>query len=114
MRPSPSALRAAGALHSHPEHVWNLPPQGARDLQIKLASLFALLLTQALSAPDIRKEAQTQDLLLTVIEAAQRLAVSLDGLNRRASSLPFTVRVGSDVRFSANGIARWITARQGR
>jgi excisionase family DNA binding protein len=52
--------------------------------------------------------------LLTVDEAAARLGVSADWLYRRTKSLPFVVRVGRHVRFSANGIDRYIRNRMGR
>lgn len=54
------------------------------------------------------------DPLLTVEEAAARLGVSPDWLYRRTKSLPFVVRVGGRVRFSARGIERYIRNRMGR
>ncbi len=44
------------------------------------------------------------DNLLTVDEAAARLKCSSDWLYRRAKRLPFTVRVGRNLRFSERGI----------
>ena len=55
-----------------------------------------------------------QDELLPVEEAAARLGVSEDWLYRRTKSLPFVVRVGGRVRFSAKGIDRFIKNRMGR
>jgi excisionase family DNA binding protein len=55
-----------------------------------------------------------EDRLLTVEEAAERLAVSTDTLYRKAREMPFTVRIGGNVRFSAQGISRFIATRQGR
>lgn len=57
---------------------------------------------------------QEEDRLLDVKEAAKRLAISKDTLYRKASNLPFTVRIGGNVRFSAQGISRFIATRQGR
>jgi excisionase family DNA binding protein len=57
---------------------------------------------------------QEEDRLLEVEEAARRLAVSKDTLYRKARDLPFTVRIGGNVRFSAQGISRFIATRQGR
>ena len=54
------------------------------------------------------------DTLLTVEEAAARLGTSQDWLYRRTKSLPFVVRVGGRVRFSAKGIDRFIKNRMGR
>ena len=57
---------------------------------------------------------QEEDRLLEVEEAAKRLAISTDTLYRKAHELPFTVRIGGNVRFSAQGISRFIATRQGR
>ncbi len=54
------------------------------------------------------------DRLLEVDEAARLLSLSPDTLYRRAGQLPFTVRIGGSVRFSALGIQKFIRARQGR
>jgi predicted DNA-binding transcriptional regulator AlpA len=51
--------------------------------------------------------------LLTVRAAATRLAMSEGQLYRLAPSLPFTVRHGRSVRFSARGVDAYIRARQG-
>ena len=52
--------------------------------------------------------------LLNAREAARRLSLSTDYLYRHAKTLPFTVRVGRQLRFSAQGIERYIRLRQGR
>ncbi len=54
------------------------------------------------------------DRLLTVKEAADRLGISRDWVYRHAEKLPFTVRLGSRLLFSAQGIERYIRQRQGR
>jgi excisionase family DNA binding protein len=54
------------------------------------------------------------DTLLTVEEAAQRLGVSKDWLYRRSRKLPFVVRLSRHVRYSAEGIERFIRSRVGR
>lgn len=51
---------------------------------------------------------QEVDQLLTATEAARLLRVSADTLYRRGDELPFAVRVGSRLRFSRLGIARWV------
>ena len=55
-----------------------------------------------------------EDRLLDVKEASLRLSISTDTLYRKAADLPFTVRIGGNVRFSAQGISRFIATRQGR
>ena len=74
--------------------------------------LKARLWTRLYAAGIPRQE--EEDRLLEVEEAARRLAISTDTLYRRARELPFTVRIGGNVRFSAQGISRFIATRQGR
>ncbi len=52
------------------------------------------------------------DQLLKAKEAARRLNVSEDYLYRNSRSLPFTVRIGKRLRFSAQGIQNYIKLRQ--
>ena len=55
------------------------------------------------------------DCLVGAKEAAARRSVTADYLYRHADELPFTVRPGpGQLRFSSNGIARYIQTRQGR
>jgi predicted DNA-binding transcriptional regulator AlpA len=77
-----------------------------------LESLKAMLLSRLL---EYRAERQVQpDHLLNVDEAAQQLNASADWLYRNADKLPFTVRVGRNLRFSAQGVQRYIRSRAGR
>ena len=78
---------------------------GAESLK---ARLWTRLYSEAAPRP------KDEDRLLDVKEAAGRLAVSPDTLYRRARELPFTVRIGGNVRFSVRGIARFLETRQGR
>lgn len=48
------------------------------------------------------------DELLTVEQAAERLGMSEKYLYSNAKTLPFTKRMGRNLRFSANGIDRYI------
>ncbi len=78
--------------------------QGA--LAARLAELVSATSAAALS---------DEDRLLTIDEAAERLAVTKDWLYHHAKSLPFTVRPARrQLRFSARGIERYIRQRQGR
>ena len=52
-----------------------------------------------------------QDQLLTAEEAAIRLGLSTTWLYRHARTLPFTVRIGRTIRFSASGIERYVRQR---
>jgi excisionase family DNA binding protein len=55
-----------------------------------------------------------RDVLLSVNEAAERLKVSTDYLYRNARKLPFTVREGRLLRFSANGMDEYIRRKRNR
>ena len=74
------------------------------------ASMAARLVTTSQESTD----SDFSDNLLDVEEAATRLGTSPDWLYRRTKSLPFVVRVGRHVRFSAKGIDRYIKNRMGR
>ena len=52
------------------------------------------------------------DRLLTANEVARRAGMSKDYVYRHANGLPFTHRVGRAVRFSENGLNRWLETRQ--
>ena len=84
------------------------------ELQRMQATVQARMIS-ALAHPDGHPEASAAaDRLLTVKEAAQRLGVSADWLYRHARTLPFVVRLGAGLRFSARGIERYIRQRRGR
>ena len=53
-------------------------------------------------------ESEVPDSLLDVDEAAARLKVSPHYLYRNHHHLPFTRRIGRSLRFSSNGIERYI------
>lgn len=57
---------------------------------------------------------EEEDRLLEVEEAARRLGISTDTLYRKARELPFTIKIGGNLRFSSRGISRFIATRQGR
>jgi len=104
-------------LAAHPERAQELPPEAARDLLARLAPLQTVLLAQAIRPPagaNGQGEPEGQGDLLTVEEAARKLRVSTDWLYRRAGKLPFTVRLGRQLRFSEWGLDRYIRQRQGR
>jgi predicted DNA-binding transcriptional regulator AlpA len=112
----PVSLPALDELIEHPERARDLSFSVAADLLAKLAGLQPLLLAQVLAGNGNGTHAPTQeeDHLLSVAEAAGKLGVSHDWLYRRAAKLPFTVRLGSSLRFSAQGVAKYIHQREGR
>jgi excisionase family DNA binding protein len=66
------------------------------------------------SAPGTDGTAARAEELLDVKTAAQRLGVSVDWVYRQAARLPFTVRLGRSLRFSSEGLDRYVRQRQGR
>jgi predicted DNA-binding transcriptional regulator AlpA len=53
------------------------------------------------------------DQLLTIDQAAAKLKTSKDWLYRNSSRLPFTLKIGRNIRFSENGLELWIRQRTG-
>jgi len=56
-------------------------------------------------APQSLTEAPDRN--VSAAEAARRLGMSRDWLYRNAAKLPFTVKIGRRVLFSARGLERW-------
>jgi predicted DNA-binding transcriptional regulator AlpA len=114
----PGPVPTLDALATDPSKAANLTGPAVAALLARVAAVCGTLAaravtlthqTEASSGPD------EEDRLLTVEQAAERLAVSRDWIYRRASTLPFAVRLdGSALRFSAQGIARHIRQRRTR
>ncbi len=81
------------------------------QLEEARAAAWAQLLTPNGRNPSGR---QPPDELVDVQEAARRLELSRDFLYRHSRQLPFVVRIGRQLRFSARGIERYIERRQGK
>jgi excisionase family DNA binding protein len=77
------------------------------------ARLVAALGRNSPAAPNGNGRADL-DQNLSVGEAAGRLGVSKDYLYRHAEKLPFTVRIGRKLLFSARGLEKWNTQKQRR
>jgi len=91
-----------------------LPAEQLPDLVGDLERLKAVAMTRLLEDAAPNASSNEPDQLLTVEEAAGRLAVSKDHLYRHADEFPFSVRVSPQVlRFSELGIAEFIRQRQG-
>jgi excisionase family DNA binding protein len=102
-----SSVRQLAILLEKPEQAAALSPANARALLPHLLSLQTVVLARALavtSGPD------AGDSLLTVAQAAPRLGVSPDWLYRRAGRLPFTRRLGRQLRFSSAGLDEYLAA----
>ena len=104
-------------LAAHPERVQELSPRVATDLLAQVVSLQTVLLARALSAPTAKNSQgeSTDDQLLTVEEAAQRLSTTPDWLYHHAKNLPFTKKLSPrQLRFSSKGIEKYLRNRPGQ
>ena len=91
-----------------------VPTERIPALLSQLSALQSVMAARLVSATDLDESATTQDTLLTVAQAAERLGVSKDWLFRRSRTLPFVVRLGRHLRFSNRGIDRYLRNRTGR
>src|SRR5215470_13678420 len=94
---------------AQPERINDLAPEAARALLVQLATLQAPLLARALAGG--AAHGGEADELLTIDLAARRLGMSPAWLYRHAARLPFTRRVGRQVRFSARQLESYIANR---
>ena|SRR5215467_3275265 len=95
-----------------PSQVTEVDPSQIPALLAQLSAVQSSMAARLVSASPEAKPAD--DVLLDVTEAAIKLGVSEDWLYRRTRSLPFVVRVGRHIRFSSNGIDRFIRNKMGR
>ena len=78
-------------------------------MMAQMAAIQLSLATRLVAASTERPQSDA-DSLLTIEEAAARLKCSADWLYRHAKRLPFTVRIGRNLRFSERGIDEAIRA----
>ena len=101
------------ALVEDPARVAAVPPGRIPALLSQLSALQGAMAARLISA-DRDEPVSSEDTLLTVDQAAERLGVSTDWLFRRSRTLPFVVRLGRHLRFSNRGIDRYLRNRTGR
>jgi len=101
------------ALVEDPARVATVPPGRIPALLSQLSALQGAMAARLISA-DRDEPMSSEDTLLTVDQAAERLGVSTDWLFRRSRTLPFVVRLGRHLRFSNRGIDRYLRTRTGR
>jgi predicted DNA-binding transcriptional regulator AlpA len=101
------------SLMTDPGLVQTLPAHVVDHILIQVTSLLPLLVAKAHAVTTTQKS-QQEDRLLSIEEAAAILGKTKDWLYRHADSLPFTVREGRLLRFSNNGIQKYIHARLGQ
>jgi excisionase family DNA binding protein len=91
------------------------PPEGIIPLLAALSSRVNAVTARLLTvSPEPVSSGMRLDENLSIEEAARRLGVSRDYVYRHAHKLPFTVRIGRRLLFSARGLERWNRQRQGR
>lgn len=78
----------------------------------ELEALKAVAWSRMIAPPRERDEGA--DLNVSADEAARRLGLSKDYLYRHADELPFTVKIGRRVLFSARGLEKWNRQRTGQ
>ena len=111
-----NAIPELADLIADPGKVANLPPEAVPSMLGELERLRAILWVR-LTAGNHDGQGQLAsngDRLLGVEEAARKLGKSKDALYRHADDYPFTVRDGHSLRFSEQGIEKFIRQRMGR
>ncbi len=96
-----------------PAKVASVPPTRIPALLSQLSAVQSAIAARLISA-DRDEPTSTEDTLITVDQAAERLGVAKDWLFRRSRTLPFVVRLGRHLRFSSRGIDRYLRSRTGR
>ncbi len=96
-----------------PSRVANVAREQIPALLTQLSAVQASMAARLVTVSSEDRASNSEDTLLDIADAANRLGVSEDWLYRRTKVLPFVVRVGRHVRFSANGIDRFIRNRMG-
>lgn len=115
MKPTP--VPTLDEIATDPGKGATIPLEAARALLARCTVAHGVLVARLLDGLENGAGAPqeaTEDRLFNVDEAASRLGVSPDWLYRRAATLPFTVRLGRALRFSPEGLDRYIRQRQGR
>jgi excisionase family DNA binding protein len=92
-----------------------LPRPALIELMAEAAAVQSIIVSGLTAASSDSESAKSDDdHLLTVGEAATRLNTTKDWIYRHSSELPFEVRVGGKLRFSARGLQEYIRAKRVR
>jgi predicted DNA-binding transcriptional regulator AlpA len=102
-------------LIANPTRAEDIQLQEVPALMTQLAALQTVLAARLIDEQaEWDKSQGNGDRLMEVGEAAQKIGVSEDWLYRRSDKLPFAVHMGRKVRFSEQGIEKYIRQRMGR
>ncbi len=106
-------MSLAEMLAALPDAARAISPGELPRLRAALAEADSIALSRLVAPPTATGTlVDTPDENLSIEEAARRLGVSTDWLYR--NDVPFKVRIGRRVVFSARGLERWNRARAGR
>lgn len=118
------AFRVGPKLKHHPlavllaaldEAIAETPPERIPSLLAALSSRLNVATSRLLCLPaEADSPRGKPDENLSVDEAARRMGVSADWVYRHAHALPFALRIGRRLCFSAAGLEKWSRQRQGR
>ena len=94
----------------------DVPIEAIPEIRAELAARYARLDTRLLMrvAQSNGQGEHSDDARLKIEEAAARLGVSKAWLYRNSNRLPFTLRIGRSLGFSARGIEKYLRQRTGR
>ena len=101
----------------NPALATHLPFDVVEALLGKNAIVQSVLVSRLLAlraSPSQAEPSRDSDRLLDVVEAARKLGKSKDYLYRHSRDYPFTVRDGRSLRFSEQGIEKFIRQRMGK
>jgi excisionase family DNA binding protein len=100
-------------LAADPARAAELPVDAAERLLGRAIAVQGVIYGRLLAArADSAHPPASEDRLLTVTQAAERLSTTKDWLYRHARQLSFTVKSGRQLRFSSAGIDRYIREHQ--
>lgn len=99
---------------SDPRKANEAAPEEIPVLLVSLASIQSLLTSRLLvvGMSTAAGTTEREDRLIEIEEAAERLSMSKSSLYK--NKYPFKVHMGTSVKFSSNGIDKYIAQRRGR
>lgn len=117
---TPTNACGSADLIAHPERATKIPldkipgvlAQIASE-QAALAALQTALAARLVMAPDSDSAREPEDRLLTAVDVAHALGVTVRWVQRRARRLPFARKLSEHaIRYSEAGLRRWMAHRR--
>ena len=113
---APQPVPSLDELAADPTRAAGLPVGVLRALLIRAGAVHATIagaLTVAAAQQCGHSRSEDTDVLIDIAAAAKQLSTTIDWLYRHSHELPFTTRVGRQLRFSRRGVERFIRERSG-